>query len=187
MGDLAQEMWDVAHHNFEACCRLDKRLGNNYSAYRYAEQRIAELEWEYASVVNQFHDALAHNTKLEADTLSLARECNLLADEKKELKEENIDLFCQLGSANEQITDLQARIAELTEELSQSMDDHTDTGRALRLAREENQRLRAQSLLRKVGEPLPEGCYCTPGKCAAPKPNWCRDFNKRDALLGGVE
>lgn len=44
MGDLAQEMWDMAQHNFEACCRLDKRLGNNYSAYRYAEQRIAELE-----------------------------------------------------------------------------------------------------------------------------------------------
>ncbi len=46
MGDLAQEMWDMAQHNFEACCRLDKRLGNNYSAYRYAEQRIAELEFK---------------------------------------------------------------------------------------------------------------------------------------------
>jgi len=51
----------------------------------------------------------------------------------------------------------------------------------------ENRRLRGQSLLRKVGEPLPEGCYCAPGKCAAPRPNWCRDFNKRDALLGGGE
>jgi len=48
-------------------------------------------------------------------------------------------------------------------------------------------KLRGQSLLRKVGEPLPEGCYCAPGKCAAPKPSWCRDFNKRDALLGGGE
>ncbi len=48
----------------------------------------------------------------------------------------------------------------------------------------ENARLRGQSLLRKVGEPLLDGCYCTPGKCAAPKPSWCRDLNKRDALLG---
>ena len=35
------------------------------------------------------------------------------------------------------------RIAELEAALSQSMGDHVDTGRALRLARAENQRLRA--------------------------------------------
>ena len=34
------------------------------------------------------------------------------------------------------------RIAELEAALSQSMGDHVDTGRALRLARAENQRLR---------------------------------------------
>jgi len=49
----------------------------------------------------------------------------------------------------------------------------------------ENARIRKSSLLRKANEPLLDGCYCTPGKCAAPRPNWCRDFNKRDALLGG--
>ncbi len=38
------------------------------------------------------------------------------------------------------------------------------------------------SLLRKSNEPLPKGCYCAPGKCAAPKPEWCRDAAKRDAL-----
>mgnify|MGYP003529974128 CR=1 FL=1 len=49
----------------------------------------------------------------------------------------------------------------------------------------ENAKLRVgQSLLRKLGEPLPAGCYCASGKCAAPKPSWCRDINKRDALLG---
>lgn len=27
---------------------------------------------------------------------------------------------------------------------------------------------------------LPNGCYCPPGKCEAPKPEWCRDHDKRD-------
>lgn len=40
--------------------------------------------------------------------------------------------------------------------------------------------MRAGSLLRKVGEPLPKGCYCTLGKCTAPRPEWCRDSEKRD-------
>jgi hypothetical protein len=29
--------------------------------------------------------------------------------------------------------------------------------------------------------PLTPGCYCKPGKCSAPKPEWCRDTVKRDA------
>ena len=41
------------------------------------------------------------------------------------------------------IRTLEKRIAELEAALSQSMGDHVDTGRALRLARAENQRLRA--------------------------------------------
>jgi hypothetical protein len=36
-------------------------------------------------------------------------------------------------------------------------------------------------LLRHPSEPLPRGCYCNPGKCAAPKPEWCRDHTKRDS------
>ena len=28
---------------------------------------------------------------------------------------------------------------------------------------------------------LPKGCYCT-SRCWAPRPEWCRDFQKRDAL-----
>ena len=38
-----------------------------------------------------------------------------------------------------------------------------------------------KSLLHKVSDPLPTGCYCQPGRCMAPRPNWCRDAAKRDA------
>ena len=77
------------------------------------------------------------------------------------------------------------RELELREEIMQ-MDYIGITARIMELEAE-IAKLRGQSLLRKVGEPLLEGCYCAPGKCAAPKPSWCRDFNKRDALLGGGE
>ena len=77
------------------------------------------------------------------------------------------------------------RELELREEIMQT-DYIGITARIMELEAE-IAKLRGQSLLRKVGEPLPAGCYCAPGKCAAPRPNWCRDFNKRDALLGGGE
>ncbi len=51
-------------------------------------ERIAELEWEYASVVNQFHDELKHNTKLEAENLALAKDSNLVAAENQRLRDE---------------------------------------------------------------------------------------------------
>lgn len=35
--------------------------------------------------------------------------------------------------------------------------------------------------LLKSPRPLPAGCYCNPGKCMAPRPEWCRDEAKRDA------
>jgi hypothetical protein len=38
-----------------------------------------------------------------------------------------------------------------------------------------------ESLLHKATDPLPEGCYCKPGRCSAPKPSWCRDPVKRTA------
>ena len=87
----------------------------------------------------------------------------------------------------EQIDGLKRYIAEIERGKTEALD--LAAGLEARIAELEadNQRLRGQSLLRKVGEPLPEGCYCAPGKCAAPRPNWCRDFNKRDALLGGGE
>lgn len=49
-----------------------------------------------------------------------------------------------------------------------------------------------KSLLRapiSAANPLPPGCYCKPGECGAPKPNWCRDAAKRDfkAAQGGKE
>ena len=34
--------------------------------------KVSEQEWEYASVVNQFHDALKHNTALEKVQTNLA-------------------------------------------------------------------------------------------------------------------
>lgn len=43
-----------------------------------------------------------------------------------------------------------------------------------------------QSLLRapiSATNPLPPGCYCKPGQCGAPKPNWCRDHAKRDSAI----
>ena len=49
--------------------------------------RIKELEWEYASVVNQYHDELKHNTKLEAENLALAKDSNIVADENQRLRE----------------------------------------------------------------------------------------------------
>ena len=79
MGDLAQEMWDMAQHNFEACCRLDKRLGNNYSAYRYAEQRIAELEAENARLreAAEKQRAIINNYSLAPDIHKLLRQLHL--------------------------------------------------------------------------------------------------------------
>lgn len=45
----------------------------------------------------------------------------------------------------------------------------------------ENKMLQAsKSLLRSSGK-IPDGCYCKPGKCSAPKPEWCRDPQKRAA------
>lgn len=47
-----------------------------------------------------------------------------------------------------------------------------------------------QSLLRKpisASNPLPPGCYCQPGRCAAPQPNWCRDHAKRDGAVPPAE
>jgi len=32
-----------------------------------------------------------------------------------------------------------------------------------------------------TSNPLPPGCYCKAGQCAAPRPEWCRDASKRDA------
>lgn len=37
-------------------------------------------------------------------------------------------------------------------------------------------------LLRPVNEPLAPGCYCKPGRCMAPRPEWCRDAEKRDTV-----
>ena len=45
-------------------------------------ERIAELEWEYASVVNQSHDELKHNTKLEAENQRLRKVLASYADPK---------------------------------------------------------------------------------------------------------
>jgi hypothetical protein len=61
----------------------------------------------------------------------------------------------------------------------------------LAAAREEIARAReavtiGASLLRKPSDVLPEGCYCKPGKCGAPKPEWCRDPAKRAAHKGEI-
>lgn len=40
-----------------------------------------------------------------------------------------------------------------------------------------------KSLLRSAiskASDLPAGCYCKPGQCGAPRPEWCRDAAKRD-------
>lgn len=42
------------------------------------------------------------------------------------------------------------------------------------------------SLLKKSNT-LPDGCYCQPGKCAAPKAAWCRDTKKRDSIESGAQ
>ena len=69
LGELAQEMWDIAQHNFEACCRLDKRLGNDYTAYRYAERRIKELE----AVAEAVASVEAENQRLQDGIQTLLR------------------------------------------------------------------------------------------------------------------
>jgi len=48
---------------------------------------------------------------------------------------------------------------------------------AARLLREAT----ARSTLSETKPTLPNGCYCEPGKCMAPKPAWCRDAQKRES------
>lgn len=110
MGDLAQEMWDMAQHNFEACCRLDKRLGNNYSAYRYAEQRIAELEFK-VKLGDQFKErahyvAKATQEAWEETVDELNTRIAELEAESERLREANktVDtLFLESDAENERL------------------------------------------------------------------------------------
>ncbi len=90
------------------------------------------------------------------------------------------------ASTAEYVAALQAENAELKtkyEVLKAATSIHTAQRRIRELEAELStlrESMRAGSLLRKVGEPLPKGCYCTPGRCAAPKSEWCRDSAKRD-------